>query len=101
MKPFGARCLAGTVLLLVGVTQAASAQEEPQCVENSLKRRGEFGCSFIENKSLPDNLKAPPFWHIDCFETGERARAAVGPASIAFEAHGSWWLMSTFRVALG
>ena len=34
------------------------------------------------------------FWHIDRFETGEHARAAVVPASVAFEAHGAWWLMS-------
>jgi hypothetical protein len=71
-----------------------SAQEEPLCVENSPERRGEIGCSIIENKPLAGNLKEPLFWHIDRFETGERARAAVGPASIAFEAHGAWWLMS-------
>ena len=94
MNPFGVRCLVGTVLLLVGVTKTASAQEEPRCVENSPERRGEFGCSFIENKPLPGDLKIPLFWHIDRFETGERARAAVGPASIAFEAHGTWWLMT-------
>jgi len=71
-----------------------SAQEEPLCVENSPERRGEIGCSIIENKPLPGNLKEPLFWHIDRFGTGERARAAVVPASIAFEDHGAWWLMS-------
>ena len=71
-----------------------SAQEEPLCVENSPERRGEIGCSIIENKPLPGNLKEPLFWHIDRFGTGERARAAVVPASIAFDAHGAWWLMS-------
>lgn len=34
------------------------------------------------------------FWHIDRFDSGERALAGVGSASIAFDAHGSWWLMS-------
>jgi quercetin dioxygenase-like cupin family protein len=94
MKPFGLRCFVGAVLLLIAVTNTALAQEEPVCVKDSPERRGEIGCSIIENKSLPDDLKAPLFWHIDRFEAGERARAAVGPSSIAFQAHGSWWLMS-------
>src|SRR5882672_1641394 len=79
-------CLVAATLFLIVTTRSVSAQEEPWCVENSPERRGEIGCSIIENKPL--------VWHIDRFETGERARAAVGPASIAFEAHGAWWLMS-------
>jgi quercetin dioxygenase-like cupin family protein len=43
---------------------------------------------------LPADLREPAFWHIDRFDTAERARAAVGAASIAFEAAGSWWLMT-------
>ena len=74
--------------------QEASLREEPLCVENSPERRGETGCSIVENKPLPRNLEEPVFWHIDRFEIRERARAAIGPASIAFEAHGAWWLMS-------
>jgi len=70
------------------------AQEEPLCVENSPERRGEIGCSIIETKLLPADLKEPVFWHIDRFQKEEAARAAVGPTSIAFEAHGAWWLMS-------
>jgi quercetin dioxygenase-like cupin family protein len=34
------------------------------------------------------------FWHIDRFDSLERARAAVGPASIAFGAAGTSWLMT-------
>lgn len=89
------------VLLLAGVSvpkrataQVAGLREEPVCVENSPERRGEIGCSIVENKPLPTNLKEPVFWHIDRFESGESARAAVGPASTAFEAHGAWWLMA-------
>lgn len=63
-------------------------------MENSPERRGEFGCSIVETKALPANLKEPVFWHIDRFQTGERARAAVNTTSIAFEAHGAWWLTS-------
>jgi quercetin dioxygenase-like cupin family protein len=74
--------------------QEASLQEEPLCVENSPERRGEIGCSIVENKPLPTNLKEPVFWHIDRFESGERARTATGPASTAFESHGAWWLMA-------
>jgi hypothetical protein len=74
--------------------QGGSLREEPLCVENSPERRGEFGCSIVGIKDLPIDLRAPVFWHIDRFEKGERARAAIGPSSMAFEAHGSWWLMS-------
>jgi quercetin dioxygenase-like cupin family protein len=94
MKQFNVQFFAVAVFLLVGLSKSASAQEEPLCVENSPERRGEIGCSIVENKPLPSNLKTPLLWHIDRFETRERARAAVGPWSIAFEAHGAWWLMS-------
>ncbi len=94
MKICSTRCLVAATLFLIVTTKSVSVQEEPLCVENSPERRGEIGCSIIENKPLAGNLKEPLFWHIDRFETGERARAAVGPASIAFEAHGAWWLMS-------
>lgn len=73
---------------------AAAAQPMSTCVENSPERRGEIGCSIIESKVLPDGLKEPLFWHIDRFESSERARTAVGPASIAFEAAGTSWLMT-------
>jgi quercetin dioxygenase-like cupin family protein len=72
----------------------ASAQLEPSCVENSPERRGEIGCSLVENKPLPPDLKAPLVWHIDRFTTEAAARAAVGPASVAFSAHGIAWLMT-------
>jgi quercetin dioxygenase-like cupin family protein len=64
------------------------------CAENSPERRGEIGCSVIESKVLPDGLKEPVFWHIDRFDSPASARAAVGPASIAFDAAGTWWLMT-------
>ena len=64
------------------------------CVENSPERRGEIGCSIVENKPLPNTLKEPVFWHIDQFDSADRAKAGVGPSSMAFEAHGAWWLMS-------
>ena len=53
-----------------------------------------MGCTIIETKGLPDRLDGPLFWHIDRFESSERARAAVGPTSIALEAAGAWWLMT-------
>jgi quercetin dioxygenase-like cupin family protein len=70
------------------------AQEEPVCVENSPERRNEIGCSIVEKRPLPATLKEPVFWHIDRFDSAGRAQAGVGPSSIAFEAHGAWWLMS-------
>jgi hypothetical protein len=75
------------MLLSLLTANMAAAQLMPTCVENSPERRGELGCSIIENKLLPNGLKGPLFWHIDRFDSAERARTAVGPASIAFEAH--------------
>lgn len=92
------KCKIATLLLasifLLAIAETALAQEEPACAENSPERRGEIGCSIVENKPLPAYLGEPVFWHIDRFESGERARAGIGPASVAFEAHGAWWLMS-------
>ena len=94
MKVRITRYLLGPLLLLMVLAMTMSAQEEPLCVENSPERHGEIGCSIVENKPLPANLEEPLFWHIDRFQTGDPARAAAGPASTAFEAHGAWWLMS-------
>ena len=43
---------------------------------------------------MPLTTTAPLFWHIDRFDSGVLARAAVGPTSLALEAHGAWWLLS-------
>lgn len=94
MKTLRARYLIGAIALLIHMTRTASAQLEPPCVANSPERRGQIGCSIVEDQPLPGDLKAPLFWHIDRFDSGERARAAVGPASAALEAHGTWWLLT-------
>jgi quercetin dioxygenase-like cupin family protein len=80
--------------LLILMSRTASAQLEPACVANSPERRGELGCSIVQIKPLPETLEAPLFWHIDRFDSAERARAAVGPASIALDAHGTSWLLT-------
>jgi quercetin dioxygenase-like cupin family protein len=84
------------IMAVIPVLRAsiAAAQLAPTCVENSPERRGEVGCSIIANKVLGNDLKEPLFWHIDRFDSLERARAAVGPASVAFEAAGTPWLMT-------
>jgi quercetin dioxygenase-like cupin family protein len=88
------RCVLEAVVILIMVARSASAQFEPSCIENSPERRGEIGCSLVETKPLPDNLKEPLFWHIDRFESGGPARAAAGLASVALETHGTWWLLT-------
>jgi len=90
------RACAALAVTLVSLLTAntAVAQLMSTCVENSPERRGEIGCSIIQSKVLPDGLKEPVFWHIDRFDSLERARAAVAPASIAFEAAGTSWLMT-------
>ena len=88
-------CIAFAVMLVAMLTaNTAAAQLMSTCVENSPERRGEMGCSVVETKALPDGLKEPVFWHIDRFESVERARKAVGPSSIAFDAAGTSWLMT-------
>jgi quercetin dioxygenase-like cupin family protein len=85
-----------SIMLLIWLSLStpapAAAQLMSTCVENSPERRGEIGCSIIESKPLPEDIKPPLFWHIDRFDSLERARAAVGPTSIAFEAAGTAWL---------
>jgi quercetin dioxygenase-like cupin family protein len=88
------RWLAGVIAIAIFAIQTASAKLEPKCVENSPERRGGMGCSYVENKVLNGPLREPLYWHIDRFDHGENARAAVGPDSVAFEAHGAWWLLS-------
>jgi quercetin dioxygenase-like cupin family protein len=78
-------------------TGTASAQLMSTCVADSPERRGEIGCSIIESKVLPDGLAAPVFWHVDRFDSLERARNAVRPNSIAFDAAGVSWLMTIER----
>jgi cytochrome c peroxidase len=82
---------AWTLLLMAN---EAVAQLAPLCVENSPERRGELGCSVVVRKELPEGLEEPVYWHIDRFDSIERARAAAGPASFAFEADGTAWLMA-------
>lgn len=94
MTPQTAWSASALTLVTVLTANTAAAQLMSTCVENSPERRGEIGCSIIESKVLPDGLNEPVFWHIDRFDSPDAARAAVGPASIAFDAAGTWWLMT-------
>ena len=85
--------LALLVLTLL-TAETSSAQLADTCAPNSPERRGGIGCTIVETKPLPDGLREPLFWHIDRFESLERARSAVGPASVAFGAAGASWLMT-------
>lgn len=89
-----ARSAVAAMLVSMLTLSTAPAQLAPRCVENSPERLGEIGCSIVERKLLPAGLQEPLFWHIDRFDSAERARAAVGATSIAFEASGAWWLMT-------
>ena len=93
--PFHNACSIVAVFALVALNaNLTEAQLMTTCAEGSPERRGEFGCSIVESKLLPADLKEPLFWHIDRFDSLERARAAVNPASVAFEAAGTAWLMT-------
>jgi quercetin dioxygenase-like cupin family protein len=94
MAMHGASSALAALLLSLLITNTTKAQLMPICVENSPERQGQAGCSLIEDKLLPADVKQPLFWHVDRFESAERARAAVGPTSVAFDADGISWLMS-------
>jgi hypothetical protein len=70
---------------------AATAQLMSTCAENSPERRGELGCTIVATKALPDGRREPLVWHLDRFESLDRARAAAGRTGIAFEAAGTFW----------
>jgi quercetin dioxygenase-like cupin family protein len=72
----------------------AAAQLAPNCVENSPERQGGIGCSIVVQKLLPEGIKEPVLWHIDRFGSLRLARAAAGPAGLAFEAGGRFWLVT-------
>jgi quercetin dioxygenase-like cupin family protein len=88
-------CFASALLLLLSLISArAAAQLAPPCSENSPERRGGLGCSIITTQLLPADLRGPLFWHVDRFDSAERAARAAGAASVAFEAEEKHWLMT-------
>ena len=87
-------CLLICAITLFSAHKTARAELEPSCAKDSPERRGDIGCSYIEDKVLPAPLKEPLFWHIDRFESNSDAQAAAGPNSVVFQAHGAWWAMS-------
>ena len=89
---------AGVLAVLSILTpNIAMAQLMSTCAPDSPERRGQIGCTVFPTKPLPEGLTEPVFWHIDRFDSADRARAAVGPTSIAFDAAGVWWLMTIER----
>src|ERR1700754_3854536 len=78
---------AGLVAILSILTpNIATAQLMSTCAADSPERRGQIGCTGFPSKPLPEGLTEPVFWHIDRFDSADRARAAVGSTSIAFDA---------------
>ena len=89
---------AGLVAVLaILAPNIGAAQLMSTCAPDSPERRGQIGCTVFPSKPLPEGLTEPVFWHIDRFDAADRARAAVGSTSIAFDAAGVWWLMTIER----
>jgi quercetin dioxygenase-like cupin family protein len=84
-------------VLSILTPNTAAAQLMSTCAPESPERRGEIGCTVFQTKPLPDGVTEPAFWHIDRFDSADRARGAVGPMSVAFDAAGVWWLMTIER----
>jgi quercetin dioxygenase-like cupin family protein len=82
------------VVLSLVTAETAAAQLMSTCAERSPERQGELGCTVLEDKLMPSGLSEPILWHIDRFDTLDRARAAVSATSIAIEAGGIAWLMT-------
>jgi hypothetical protein len=53
MNAFRLRVLVASLVLTLAAS-AAHRQLEPSCEKNSPERRGEIGCSLVENKALPE-----------------------------------------------
>jgi quercetin dioxygenase-like cupin family protein len=87
-------CCLICAIALFSAHNRALAELEPSCAKDSPERRGEIGCSYVEDKALPAPLTEPLFWHIDRFDSETGAQAAAGPTSVVFQAHGAWWAMS-------
>jgi quercetin dioxygenase-like cupin family protein len=83
-----------TVALSLLIAGPATAQLMTTCAEDSPERRGEQGCTIIVNKALPSGLRDPQFWNIYRFASLQRAQAAAGAASVAFDAGGISWLIA-------
>ena len=91
LKPF---LVVAVVLLLALKADTTAAQLMSTCAPSSPERQGELGCTVLEDKLMPAGLTGPLLWHIDRFDTLDRARAAVSAASVAIEAAGIAWLMT-------
>ena len=89
-------CAFAASLVLVAALRphGAMTQLMSTCTERSPERQGELGCTVLEDKLMPAGLTGPLLWHIDRFDTLDRARAAVSATSIAMEAGGIAWLMT-------
>ena len=85
------------VVLSILTPNIATAQLMSTCAPDSPERRGQIGCTVFPSKPLPEGVTGPVFWHIDRFDSADRARAAVGSTSIAVDAAGVWWLMTIER----
>lgn len=92
MKLLAMSSAVAVTLLATVSANLPAVQLMSSCAPNSPERRGEIGCSIIENRPLPEGLEEPLFWHIDRFDSLKRAQAAAGAAGVAFDAGGTSWL---------
>src|SRR4029078_12427084 len=89
-------------IVLTCSARMASAQLEPGCVENSPERRGEIGCSLVENKLLPiatassgrSRSQGPTGLAHRSIHNRGGCKGCGWFDSIAFAAHGAAWLMT-------
>ncbi len=81
-----------TAALALLSAERAAAQLMTTCAPDSPERRGELGCAILASKALPADLKEPVFWQLYRFASLKEAQAAVGAASVAFDAGGVSWL---------
>ena len=80
-----------TFLLCLSLAGKVFAQAV-SCAPNSPERVGKPGCSILGDVRLPGSVRGPVFWHIDEFGSLAGAQSAAGAASVAFSAHGAYWL---------
>ena len=79
-------------LTSVVLVASAAHAELMRCAPESPERRGQPGCTTLEDRPIPKLETRSLYWHLDEFDSLEAAQRQTGPFSAALSAHGKFWL---------
>ncbi len=87
-----ARSLPVASVVILGGTEAASAQVPGRCETPASERTGEVGCYLTAADVLGSLPAGPMYWHLYNYPTRAAAEAAKGPRGTVVESFGKVWL---------